>query len=130
MGTLSTEQRRLFEEPNVGHLATLNPDGSPQVSPVWVDVDDGLILVNTARGRIKDRNTARDPRVAISIHDRRDPLRRVSVQGRVVERTEEGAVEHIHALSRKYWGREYDRLTPGMVRLILKIQPDRISGKL
>ena len=121
----------MFEEPNFAHLATVNADGSPQVSPVWVDVEDGLIRVNTARGRVKDRNMTRDPRVALSITDREDPYRRGSVQGRVEEVTEEGAVEHIDLLSEKYDGvRPYPSLTPGMVRVIYKIRPERVAGKV
>jgi len=121
----------MFEEPNFAHVATVNADGSPQVSPVWVDVEDGLIRVNTARGRVKDRNMTRDPRVALSITDRDDPYRRASVQGRVAEVTEEGAVEHIDLLSEKYDGvRPYPGLTPGMVRVIYKIRPERVAGKV
>lgn len=131
MAKLSTEDRTLFEKPNFAHLATLNADGSPQVSPVWVDVEEGLILVNTTRGRIKERNVARDPRVAISIFDMDDPYQRVLIQGRIVETTEEGAVEHIHALAKKYMGvDEYPKLTPDMTRLILKIEPERVTSQV
>lgn len=129
--TLEERALRLFQEPNFAHLATVNPDGSPQVSPVWVDVRDGLIQVNTARGRIKDRNMTRDPRVALSITDRNDPYVRASVRGRVVEVTEEGAVDHIHDLSEKYDGvRPYPSLRPGMVRVIYRIRPERVAGKV
>ena len=121
----------LFEGPNFAHLATVNADGSPQVSPVWVDVEDGLIRVNTARGRVKDRNMTRDPRVALSITDLDDPYIRAYVQGEVAEVTEEGAVEHIDDLSEKYDGvRPYPRLEPGMVRVIYKIRPTKVAGTL
>ena len=122
--------RKLFEGANFAHLATINADGSPQVSPVWVDVEDGLIRVNTARGRVKDRNMTRDPRVALSVVDQDDPYVRAYVQGTVVEVTEEGAEEHIHDLNEKYHGtRPYPSLTPGMVRVIYKIRPERVAVK-
>ena len=129
--TLEEKVLALFEGPNFAHLATVNADGSPQVSPVWVDVEGELIRVNTARGRLKDRNMTRDPRVALSITHRDDPYVRASVRGRVVEVTEEGAVEHIDLLSEKYDGvRPYPSLTPGMVRVIYKIRPERVAGKV
>jgi PPOX class probable F420-dependent enzyme len=124
--TLSERDRLLFEEANVASLATVNPDGSPQVSPVWVDLDGDHILINSSRGRVKVRNIERDPRVAVSVFDRDDPESRVLVRGRVVEVTEEGAVEHIHALSRKYYGEDFT-LTPDMVRVILVIRPERVA---
>ena len=128
---LEGKARALFEGPNFAHLATVNADGSPQVSPVWVDVEDGLIRVNTARGRVKDRNMTRDPRVALSITDLDDPYIRAYVQGEVAEVTEEGAVEHIDDLSEKYDGvRPYPRLEPGMVRVIYKIRPTKVAGTL
>jgi len=128
---LEGKARALFEGPNFAHLATVNADGSPQVSPVWVDVENGLIRVNTARGRVKDRNMTRDPRVALSITDLDDPYIRAYVQGEVAEATEEGAVEHIDDLSEKYDGvRPYPRLEPGMVRVIYKIRPTKVAGTL
>ena len=127
--TLEGKALELFEGPNFAHLATVNPDGSPQVSPVWVHARDGLIEVNTSRGRVKDRNMSRSPRVALSITDAKDPYVRASVQGEVVEATEEGAVEHIDFLSEKYDGvTPYPRLTPGMVRVIYRIRPVRVNA--
>ncbi len=128
MMTLSGEDRALLEKANVAHLATVSADGWPQVSPVWVDLDGDYILVNSARGRVKVRNVEADPRVALSVADRDDPLTRLVVQGRVVEITEEGAEEHIHALAKKYMGLErWPNLTPDMVRVILRIAPERVS---
>lgn len=125
--TLEGKALELFEGRNFAHLATINTDGSPQVSPVWVHTRDGLIEVNTVRGRVKDRNMSKDPRVALSITDASDPYVRVSVQGEVVEHTEEGAVEHIDLLSEKYDGvTPYPKLTPEMVRVIYRIRPDRV----
>src|SRR4051794_13213132 len=97
--TLSEEQRRLFERPVLVHVATLNPDGSPQVSAMWVELDGDDIMVNTEEGRIKPRNLRNDPRVALSVVNP-DDNSNVNVQGRVVEITHEGADEQIDRLSR------------------------------
>ncbi len=114
----------LFQKPAYAHLTTLMPDGSPQVTPVWVDYDGTYVLVNSAQGRQKDRNMQRDPRVALSIQDPDDPMRYLQVRGRVVEITEEGANEHIDRLAMKYQKQKFRRLKPGEVRLIYKIQPE------
>jgi len=87
--TLTSEQRKLIEAKNLAHFVTLMKNGSPQVTPVWIDCDDTHILVNTAEGRQKPLNLARDPRVALSIVDGEDPYRYVQIRGRVVEVTRE-----------------------------------------
>ncbi|HEX9890693.1 MAG TPA: PPOX class F420-dependent oxidoreductase [Actinomycetota bacterium] len=125
---LTDAVRRVLEAPNYAHLATLMKDGSPQVSPVWVDVDGDHVLVNTAAGRLKERNVRRDPRVALSIRDLSRGEEEVTIRGRVVEITEEGARAHIDALSRKYAGHDYQGMKPGMVRLILRIEVDHVTG--
>jgi PPOX class probable F420-dependent enzyme len=118
----------LFQKPAFAHLATLMPDGSPQVTPVWVDYVDGFVLVNTAAGRQKERNLRRDPRVALSIQDPDNPYRFLQVRGRVVEFLKEGADAHIDKMSLKYTGNPvYQWRVAGQVRLILKIQPDSVS---
>src|SRR5438552_2676883 len=94
----------LFEEKAFAHLATLMRDGQPQVTPVWFDFDRGHIRVNSARGRVKDKNIRRDPRVALSIQDPENAYRYLEIRGRVVQITEDGAVAHIDALARKYMG--------------------------
>lgn len=115
----------LFKKRAFGHLATLMPDGSPQVTPVWVDFDGEHVLVNTARGRQKDLNVERDPRVALEIQDPDNPYHYLQVRGRVVEVTEEGADQHIDKLSKKYTGNErYQNHQPGDVRVIYKIVPE------
>ncbi len=96
----------LFEKKAFAQLATLMPGGSPQVSPVWVDYVDDHILVNSARGRVKDRNMTRDPRVALSILDPDNAYRKLLVRGRVVEITTEGADAHIDKMAKKYLGVE------------------------
>ena len=111
-----------------GHFVTLNPDGSPQVTPVWVDADDqGHVLVNTASGRKKDRNVRRDPRVAMSVQDHDDPYRWLSVTGTVVHITEgPEALDHIAALSLIYTGTPWETVQ-GQERVIYRIRPDRVA---
>jgi PPOX class probable F420-dependent enzyme len=119
----------LIDGSNFGHIATLMRDGSPQVTPVWVDREGDLILVNTAVGRVKQMNLKRDPRVAISVIDQRDPYRRVVIRGLVVTQTHEGADEHIDRLAKKYLGVErYPYRTPQEKRIILKIRPRFVSS--
>src|SRR3990172_1956864 len=96
---ISEDLRQLLEAPNFVHLATLMKDGSPQVTPVWVDHDGEHILVNTAEGRVKVRNVQRDPRVALSIMSAENAYQMSTVRGRVVEMTRQGADEHIDKLA-------------------------------
>lgn len=110
----------------LAHFATVMPDGSPHVSPVWIDYEDGMILVNTAEGRVKWRNVQREPRVALSVANADDPYDMTAIQGRVVEMTHEGADKHIDKLSERYTGKTpYGKYIPK--RVLLKIRPDRIS---
>ena len=125
--TLSDGARKLLEGRNFAHIATLMPDGSPQVTPVWVDYDGQYVLVNTAEGRAKPRNVRRDPRVALSVVNQENPYQMVSIRGRVVEVTTEGADEHIDKLAKKYLGQdEYPFRQPGEQRLIFKIEPEHV----
>jgi PPOX class probable F420-dependent enzyme len=125
---LSEGVKQLFLGKNFGHLATLNPDGSPHVSAVWVDLEGDRILVNTQEGRVKPRNVRHDPRVAISIVDHENPYKSASIQGRVVEIRHEGAEEHIHKLAKKYLGADrYPALRPGDQRVLLVIEATHVS---
>jgi PPOX class probable F420-dependent enzyme len=111
-----------------GQIATLMPDGSPQVTHVWVDTDGQHILVNTVVGHQKERNVRRDPRVAISVHDA-SARRLAHIRGKVVEATTAGADEHIDELAKKYLGADrYPWRRPGEQRIILRIQPERIRA--
>ncbi|HXH06684.1 MAG TPA: PPOX class F420-dependent oxidoreductase [Vicinamibacterales bacterium] len=123
------EVRELLTRPNFAFLATIMPDGSPQVTPVWCDVDgEGHVLVNTARGRRKERNVRRDPRVALAVADAANPYRYAQIRGRVIELTETGADAHIDRLAQKYLNVEiYPYRRPGEVRVILRIRPERIQ---
>lgn len=118
----------LFRGRNFGFLSTIMTDGSPQVTPTWVDIDDeNNILVNTAKGRVKQSNVSRDPRVAISIVDKNNPYHMVSVRGMVIGQTSEGADSHIDKLSQKYLGQDrYPFRAEGEERIILKIKPKKI----
>lgn len=118
----------LFQKKTFAHLATLMPDGSPQVTPVWCDLDGQHVRVNSAKGRVKDRNMRRDARVALSLQDPANPYRYLEVRGRVVEVTEEGADAHIDSLAKKYIGADrYPNRAPGEVRVIYKIAAEKFS---
>jgi PPOX class probable F420-dependent enzyme len=111
-----------------GSLATLMNDGSPQLTPVWFNTDGTHILINSAKGRVKDRNMRRDPRVSLVIIDPDDPYRYIQIRGKVVGITTLGAREHIDRLSKKYTGR--DKYTSGSadeIRVTYKILPERVS---
>jgi PPOX class probable F420-dependent enzyme len=128
MAQIPAEARHLFEGTNFAHVATLNPDGSPQVSPVWVGIEGDLVVFNTAAGRVKPRNLERDERVAVSIINQENPYENILVQGRVAEITNEGADDDIDALAKRYMGvDEYPLRQPGEVRLLVKITPERVT---
>jgi len=103
-------------------------DGSPHVTPTWVDIENGNILVNNAIGRIKHRNVSRDPRVALSIIDQNNQYEMVTLRGKVIEQiTGDAAEKHIDKLSKKYIGADkFPRRSKGEQRVILKIKPEKI----
>ena len=118
---------KLLEGKNLAFVATLMKDGWPQITPTWVDIEGGKILVNTAEGRLKQKNVSRDHRIAISVADQNNPYHMVTVRGRVVEQTNEGADEHVDKLAKKYLGVEkYPLRSPNEKRIIIKIKPERI----
>jgi PPOX class probable F420-dependent enzyme len=127
MASIPQSHADLFDKKSFANLATVNADGSPQVTPVWWDTDGTNILVNSAKGRVKTKNLERNPKVALSIADPENPYRYVGIQGRVVEMTETGADDHINALSKKYIGKDiYPYRRPGEVRVIFKIKPEKV----
>jgi PPOX class probable F420-dependent enzyme len=129
MSTIPEQYTDLFRKRAFGVLATLMPDGRPQATPVWCDYDGTYVLVNTAEGRAKTRNMRRDPRVALTILDPDNPYRYLEIRGRVVELTREGADAHIDRMAKKYLGQDtYPFRQPGEVRLVCKIQPERVRG--
>jgi PPOX class probable F420-dependent enzyme len=119
----------LLKKPAFANLGTLMRDGSPQVTPVWVDFDGKHVRVNSALGRVKDKNMRRDPRVSVSIQDPENPYRYLEIRGKVVEITQSGADDHINKLSQKYLGKpEYPYRKPGEVRVVYKIEPQKVSS--
>lgn len=119
----------LIREPAFASLATVMKDGSPHVTPVWFDHDGTFVRVNSARGRVKDRNMRNNPRVALCIHDPRNPYRYLEIRGRVVEISEEGADQHIDRLAKKYLNVDaYPGRTATEVRILYKIAPVHISA--
>jgi PPOX class probable F420-dependent enzyme len=127
MAKLTPDARAKLEGKNFGYLAV--DDGSPHVSPVWIDTDGDYVLVNTARGRVKERAMSEGDRVAISIADHDDPYDHVDIRGRVARRVEgDEAVEHINALARKYRGPSSTfSLKPGEQRVKIWIEPTVIA---
>ncbi len=115
------------EHPIVALLATLMPEGDPQLTPVWVDTEGDLLRINTKRGRIKERNMLERPRVSVALVDPQDQFRHLQIRGEVVDSTEEGAHEHIERLSQKYTGGPFRALSPGEVRVIFKIRPTSVT---
>ena len=128
---LSQGIKKLFQEPNYAHVATLMADGSPQVTPVWVDIEGDRILVNTSEGRVKPRNVRRDARVAISIIKQDNPYSSAYIRGRVTEMRHEGAKEHIDKLAKKYLGQDtYPYLQPEEQRVIMVIEPEHVGSMM
>jgi len=130
MPSIPAQYHDLFQKKAFAHLATVNGDGTPQVTPVWVDFDGTHIRFNTAKGRVKERNLRRTPQVALAVLDPDNPYRYLRVSGRVVEITEQGAEAHIDILAKKYLGQDrYPFRKPGEVRLLCKILPEKAAGQ-
>jgi PPOX class probable F420-dependent enzyme len=129
MADIPEAYRDLFNKPAFAHLVTLMPDGSPQVTPVWVDLQNGHVVVNTAKGRLKDRNMRRDPRVALAISDPANPYRYLQIRGRVGDISEQGADAHIDKMAKKYLGKDkYPGRQPGEVRVLYRITPEHVQA--
>ncbi|MBI3650357.1 MAG: PPOX class F420-dependent oxidoreductase [Acidobacteria bacterium] len=129
MATVIPEKYKdLFDKKAFANLATVMPDGSPQVTPVWVDYDGAYVLVNSARGRQKDKNMKTHATVALSILDPENPYRYLEVRGTVAEITEEGAAQHIDKMAKKYMGVDkYPYARDGEVRVLYKIEPTHFT---
>jgi PPOX class probable F420-dependent enzyme len=129
MAPINPEFHDLFQKKTFAHLSTLMPDGSPQASPVWIDLDGEHVLVNSAQGRLKDKNMRRDPRVALSLTDPDNPYRALMIRGKVVDITTDGADAHIDALAKRYLGQDrYPYRGPDEVRVIYRIEPTHVSA--
>ena len=118
---------KLFEGRNLVFIATIMKDGSPQLSPVWADYDNGHVFVNTAEGRIKHKNVLRDPRVAVSVVNQNNPLDMTTIRGKVVDIIPDYEYEHANKLTKKYMDKEkYPFKQPGEKRIIFKILPEKV----
>lgn len=121
---LSPQELELLHEPQIATVATVMADGSPQLTPVWIDTDGEAILFNTAKGRVKHRNLVRNPRVAVTVVDKNDFYRLVNVRG-TAEIVEQGADEHIDKLAKKYLGADsYPWRKADEQRVIVRVVPD------
>ena len=128
-GAIPDQFKDLFSKVAFAQLATLMPDGSPQVTPVWCDFDGTNVRVNSAKGRVKDKNMRRDKKVALSVQDPENPYRYLAMSGEIAEITEEGADAHIDSLAKKYLGKDkYPFRGPGEVRVIYKIRPVNVHA--
>ena len=128
MVTIPAEYRDILDKKTFVHLATRMKDGSPQVSPVWAEYDGEHIVVNSANGRLKDRNIRADSRVALSATDPENPYRALMIRGKVVKITEEGADDHIDKLAKKYLDKDkYPFRTPDEVRVKYFIEPVTVA---
>ena len=129
MAELSEREQGVLRKQAFAHLSTLGDDGSPHGSVVWVDVDGGDILINTAEGRAKVAHVRNDPRVSVSVADPDNPYDSVSVSGTVIEDTHEGADAHIDAMAKKYLGQDtYPFRAPDEVRVLLRIRPTGVKS--
>ncbi len=131
MNAIPESHRDLLEDAKRAflYLATLMRDGSPQVTPIWFNTDGTHILINTAEGRIKDRNMRARPHVALCIADPANPYRYVQIRGKVVDFTTVGADAHIDKLAYKYTGNPvYQNRQPGQVRVTYKILPEKVDA--
>jgi PPOX class probable F420-dependent enzyme len=125
---LTADMQRLIDRPNFAHLATLMPDGSPQSVPVWVGREGDRIVVCTGEGSLKARNTRRDPRVALSVVDSRDPYEELQLRGRVVERRPDPALAVMDPISHKYTGKPFPMRDPqGRVALVIEVDKARYA---
>ncbi|HEY7960998.1 MAG TPA: PPOX class F420-dependent oxidoreductase [Solirubrobacteraceae bacterium] len=125
--TVEGRGEELLKAKNFCNVATLRPDGSVHTVCVWVDVQDGQPVLNSAEGRAWPRNIERDPRVTLTVQNLENPYEYVMIRGRVVERTHEGADEHIDALAKKYLGQDtYPARQPGEQRVLIRVQPEYV----
>jgi len=127
MAELSSEAREILSKKAFASVATINEDGSPQVTTVWIDADDEHVIFNTAKGRLKTNNLTRDPRVSVAVPDPDNPYNQLKVQGSA-EISDEGADEHIDSLAKKYMDKDtYPFRQPGEERVIVRIKPDKVG---
>jgi PPOX class probable F420-dependent enzyme len=128
MKQVPDEWKAVLQKPVFVHLSTLMPDGSPQASPVWVDIDGDELVINTAQGRRKDQNMKRDGRVALSVTDPDQPYKALMIRGKVSKVVTDGAEEHIDKLAKKYLGKDkYPFRKPNEKRIVYRVTPESVS---
>lgn len=128
MAAIPEEAKPLLEGKHFAHVATVNSDGTPQVSPVWIGIDGDLVTFNTAEGRVKTKNLRDNPAVALSVTSEQNPYENLIIQGKVVEMTQDGADDDIDALAKRYLDADsYPFRKPGEERVIVKIDPEKVS---
>jgi PPOX class probable F420-dependent enzyme len=127
MAELTKEQTEFLKEGHLAVVATLREDGTPQLTPTWIDAEDGQVLFNTAEGRAKPKNLRRDPRVSICVVDRQNPYRWLSITG-IADLEHKGAEEHIDVLAHRYTGREKYGVGPDEERVIVRVRPGRVHA--
>jgi len=124
---LTDQAKTLIDGRNFASVATLMPDGSPQVAPVWVDRDGDTVVINATVNRQRYRNLKRDPRVALTVFDQGNPYSKVIIRGKVTEITKAGAEDHIDKLSMKYNGSKYPWHKTDDARVIIRIMPEHVT---
>jgi PPOX class probable F420-dependent enzyme len=121
--------QRLLQGRNLAFISTLSRDGSPNITPMWADMEGDVILINTFESSAKSKNIKKDPRIAISVVESNNPYNMVSIKGRVIDQTTEGADEHLKKLAKRYLGiGKYYYREPNRKRVILKIKPEKATG--
>ncbi len=127
---LNEKQIKFLTDKNFAHIGTINKDGSPQVSPVWVEYDGKNVVINSEDNRLKVRNLKRDARISVSVQDAQNPYTYIEIRGKVVEITPNGGDEGIDRLAKKYMGVDkYPMNKPGDVRVQIKIEPEHVTGQ-
>ena len=131
MSKLTESAKKMLEGKNFVYIATVNPDGTPQVTPTWVDHDGNYVLINTAIGRVKHRNVKKNPHVALAITDQANPYNLILIRGKVVDQVTGPAAEsHIDKMAKKYQGLDkYPHRAPGEKRVLIKIEPVRVISR-
>lgn len=127
LAELTNLAKKLIDGKNLASVATLMPDGSPQVAPVWVDREEDIVVINATTTRQRYRNLRRNPRVALCVFDMADIYSKVLIRGKVIEITKKGAEEHIDKLSMKYKGRNYPDHRVDQPRVIIRIRPEHVT---